>query len=217
LRVSKQVGRVVGLLAVLLCARVGYATPVAYDEAVSGDLSSGFPATLFTLDVGSNTVTGTTGGVINTSGDSDNFAFVVPGGMHVADITFASTATLLGGATSLELTYAVGKGNQNVGSPPPNQSNRWIGDIFINNFGGPPVHLAANLLPLSAGTYIVQAFGAGFGSSGTPGDGFTVNYTWTLDVVADAAAVPEPASLGLLSTGLISIGARRWRNRHQRC
>jgi hypothetical protein len=49
MRQLRLVGRVVGVLAVLLFARVGHATPIAYDEGVSGDLGT-FPLfTQFTL------------------------------------------------------------------------------------------------------------------------------------------------------------------------
>src|SRR5262245_46295881 len=78
--------RFIGCVAVLLVARVGSATPIAYDEGVSGDLPPSYPAPLFTLDVGSNTVKGTTHlTLVNTSVDFDDFAFVVPVGTHVTD------------------------------------------------------------------------------------------------------------------------------------
>src|SRR4051812_38147432 len=84
-------------LVLLLAARLAYAIPVTYNEGVSGDLGETFPATVFTLDVGSNTVSGTTSfGFNGVAFDFDQFAFVVPVGMHVTDITYAFATTTAG-------------------------------------------------------------------------------------------------------------------------
>ena len=192
------VTRIVSVAVVLSAARLGYGTPITYNEAVSGDLGDNFAARLFTLDAGSNPVSGTTSfGANGISFDFDNFAFVVPAGMHVTDITYGFTTVTNGDMTFRSIGYLLGDGN----APPvfPSLSN--FAPYMLTDTS--PLHAFAAVLPLGTGTYAVEEDVAG-------GTGFATNYTWTLSVAADAT--PEPASLLLLGTGLVAIGARRWRN-----
>ena len=201
----RELRLVVAVFAVLLFARVGHATPIAYDEGVSGDLGTVPPFTQFTLDAGSNTIKGTTHGTggISFSSDFDAFAFVVPVGMHVTNITYAFTTTTAGVTTSASTHYQLDNGNAVPVLP-------YLGDVVVDFLGASPLHPFGSALPLSAGTYSLweqdMAWGPGFDSA------FSTNYTWTLDVARDTpAAVPEPASLCLLGTGLAGAWIRRRR------
>jgi hypothetical protein len=67
------------------CVPHAGAAPFVYSESVSGDLAADLPvATVFALDVGDNTVSGTLG-----FGLFDSFAFSVPVGTQLTQITFS--------------------------------------------------------------------------------------------------------------------------------
>lgn len=69
----------------LLCVLAGpaVAAPITYLESLNGDLPDAAPLTLFTVDLGLNTISGSTAFSVPIGADIDNFAFTVPVGMEV--------------------------------------------------------------------------------------------------------------------------------------
>jgi PEP-CTERM motif-containing protein len=110
--------------------------------------------------------------------------------------------TLVPGTTIATATYDLDNGNA---SPVP----PLLGSVTADFTGASPLHPFESALPLGAGIYSVFESGESFG----PGidSAFPTNYTWTFDVVSDTAAVPEPASLCLLGTGLVGAWMRQRR------
>ena len=182
--------------------RPAAATPISYSESVSGDLAGSLPApTVFTLDVGVNTVSGTSTYGGNSPTDSDSFAFSVPVGMTLTGISYAFVRG--GTATAGNTGFDLDNGNVNPVAP-------FFGPQIVNLFGASPVVMFASALPLTAGTYAMFNESLAY-----VGGGWTDNYTWSLTVAPTATAVPEPASLVLLGSGLIGASARRWRTRRK--
>ena len=167
------------------------ATVITYDEAISGDLSGSGVLTTFTLDVGTNTVTGAESVVSHEPLviDFDSFAFVVPSGRQVV------SATLSVGGQSVDTTFSLFQGSTTAFAGTFLESHT----VFSGNS-------AAFGVPLLAGTYNLSS-----ASNGGPGGVlFTVPYVVTLQV---APTVPEPATIALLCAGLAGMGGRRWRQR----
>jgi hypothetical protein len=186
--------------------RPASATPISYQESVSGDLPDSLPAppaAVFTLDVGANTLSGTSHFSVSSNGafdfDLDSFAFIVPVGMKVTNISYAFTRG--GNANAGRVDYELVLGNALVTD---------LGDDSVDLFAPSPKSMFGGAFPVSAGTYGLQN---SLLQEDPVGAGWTDNYTWSLTVARTDAPVPEPASLVLLGSGLLGAGVRRWRAR----
>ena len=184
LRVSVMV---VGLIAAGSVAR---GTPLSYEESVSGDLA--LPSPTFLLDIGANTISGTTEWKLSGEMDLDTFLFVVPSGTVLASINFAFGTT--GTAIEAGLFYLL------FDTTPVESA---FGDPLLDVTGTGSVAFLPGIFPLPADTYKLSSGGA---SKNPALSAFSTDYTWTLNV----ASVPDSTStLGLLGVawaGLASIG-----------
>ncbi len=189
------------LTALVVSAGPAYAAPFFYSESISGDLTADLPApTVFPFGIGTNIITGSNSVVIHVSDDRDSFAFSIPSGAQLTQVSLAfslvSDPPVLTSATESERLNSgpIGLGN--------------IAALDVNFLGGSPITAYTPNLPLGPGTYSIQDFVHGCFPA-NPNCTWTDTYTWTFTVAA--AAVPFPGSLLLVLVGLAGLLCWRWK------
>ncbi len=195
------------LFALLLGAVTAAAASTAWDESVSGDLSSsGLAPTAVTLGPGSNTVTGTTG---RTGGivDRDYFTVALADGWQLDSITVRPGTTFLG-ASGLGF-MAVQAGPQVTVSPTGGSATGLLGWVHYseNDIGsdilglmgiGPGAVGFAGSLPAGVYSFWIQDTGSG-----------TAAYHFDFSV----SAVPDAPALALWLAGMAVLACSAARAR----
>ena len=188
-------------IALVLNVGPSYAAPFSYSEGISGDLPADLPVpTVFAFGIGTNVITGSNSVAINVSDDRDSFAFSIPAGTQLTQVTLAfslvSTPAVLTSATESE---RFNSGPVGLGG---------IASLDVNFLGGSPITAFSANLPLGPGTYSIQDFLHGCFPA-NPNCTWTDTYTWSFTVAANR--VTQPWSLLLVLVGLGYLLCWRWR------
>ncbi len=185
-----------------------HADPFTFFESVSGDLPT---PTIFTFDVGVNTIGGSLGFGVSQTADFDSFAFAIPQGTALTSVSYWFRTNLSPDVAQAGSEFAL-----------LDETGVELASVSILGLAPTPPLGSAGLafmsaLPVQSGIYYLSHFSMLFrqlpGTPPAPGTGFTQDYIWRFGVTETAAPVPEPASVTLVVLSLAGWGARQWRHR----
>jgi hypothetical protein len=191
-----------------LAATAANADPITYSESESGDLAELLPTpTVFTFDVGVNTVSGRVRSAPDEVSDFDSLAFSIPAGTALSAVRYSFVTSFLPSVTTPATHFALFPGNLRSGP-----------FLALDTIAAPSRTLGeatvfASALPLRAGTYGAWHIGMSFSGDRS---GFSQDYTWSFTVTNATAPIPEPASLSLVGLALAGMGVRQRRQRNRR-
>lgn len=194
---TRLLSSLVAGIAAAVFATTSSAAPLAYQESVSGDLPGIGVLPILTLDIGSNTVSGTTGFPVEPPLDFDSFAFMIP----VGSVLVSASVQLMDVAGNTG-DFVIASWRLYSGS-----STADSGTLIELLEASSPGSDALTSTPLGAGLYNFTALGLGVSLVSL------ANYTFTL-TLREAQAIPEPGTLllaGLALAGLASTRGRRIR------
>jgi hypothetical protein len=189
------------MAAVFVLAGAGYASAavVTYNESVSGDLPAGIagnPLPIMNLDVGTNTVKGTSG--VGGSVDFDSFAFTVPVGAQLVSANVAATDVAGSTRDITDLVWNLFKGSANF------SGGTFVENILVDS----PGTKTFSSTPLGSNTYNISA--STIETTGS-GSGFS-DYTFTFVVQGPISAAPEVGTLTIWLTLFgLAVGAKTCR------
>ena len=167
---------------------------VIWDESIDGDLGIGAAAiSVGDLQLGINTFLGSgsltrvNGGSV--SADVDHVLFNLTDNLIITTMTGELTNLLESAGSSLGTRMAT------LGYSPPASPNIVQYDMISNSAG-------IYLLPVATvGEYRLTSGGGG----ASVADNVDISWDWRIDI--NVAAVPAPTVLGLMSIGLLGVGA----------